>query len=94
MSVCVCALMDSWGHDELCVFAPVWMNVYACVLGCMGRVNPPWSVGVLTEDTVCATHVIFMFCAAFLKEPWNVFWGKIMLEQWEDGTEASETDEK
>lgn len=34
-----------------------------------------------------------MFCAAFTKEPWNGFWGKIMLKQWEDGPEDNEADE-
>lgn len=48
-------------------------------------------IGVLAP---CATHVKFMFCAAFTKESRNGFWGKIKLEQWEGGAEDNKTDEK
>lgn len=33
-----------------------------------------------------------MFCAAFTKEPWNGFWGKIMPRQPEDQAEDNEAE--
>lgn len=63
------------GHAGSCVPR----LVRKCML-VMGWVHPQWSVKVLTED--CAMHVKFMFCAAFLNEPWNGFQGKIF---WSNG---------
>ncbi len=75
--VCICSRVD----ERVCVCA-----------GLYGK-SEPGVVGGSIDRRLCASHVKFMFCAAFTKEPWNGFWGKITLEQWEDGTE-DETDEK
>ena len=92
----------SWtlrGHAGLCVFAPVWMNVRACVHACVCAPGPygksaPAVVSESIDRRLCASHVKFMSCTAFTKEAWNGFWGKIMPEQWEDGAEDNEPNEK
>lgn len=61
-------------------------------VGLYGKSEPAMVRGSI-DRRLCASHVKFMFCAAFTKEPWNGFCGKIMLEQWEDGAEDNETDE-
>lgn len=86
--------MDLRGHAWLCVFAPAWMNAYECVCVVPCGKNAPAMVNGSIDRGLCATHVKFMFCAAFTKEPWNGFRGNIMPEQWEDGAEDSETCEK
>lgn len=64
-----------------------WMCMHVCWTWEESTRRGQW------EYWLCASHVKFMFCAAFTKEPWNGFWGKIMLKQWEDGPEDNEADE-
>lgn len=71
---CVYTLMDLWGHAGLCVFAPVWMNVYLCV-GLYGKSKPAVVSGCI-DKRLCATHVKFMFCTAFTKEAPEWFLGE------------------
>lgn len=52
--------------------------------------SEPAVVGSSIDRSLCAPHVKFMYCAALTKEPRTGFWGKIMPEQREDGTEEKQ----
>lgn len=86
--MCSHGLLRSRWVGVVCICASVAIAC-VCASGCVGSVHPPWSWGAL-----CVTHVKFMFCAAFTKEPWNGFWGKITPQQREDGAKDNEMDGK
>lgn len=96
MDFCVCKSLYWCSHGLMgscwvvCICSRV--DVRVCV-GLYGKSEPTMVRGSI-DRRLCASHVKFMFCAAVTKEPWNGFWGEIMPEQWEDGTEDNETDEK
>lgn len=88
----------------VCEAAPVLSWTSRVMLGCVlrpgGRMCISVCVGHGGECTCCgqwehwwrATHVKFMFCAAFTKGPRNGFWGKIMPRQPEDQAEDNEAE--
>lgn len=91
MRVCVCALMDFWGHAGLYVFAPMWLTVCMCMcVGQNGKSEPTVVSGSINRR-LCAANVKFMYCAAFTKEACNGFWGKIMAVQWRDRSRERKT---
>lgn len=88
--VCEAAPVLSWTSRVMlgCVLGPGgWM----CISVCVGRGGECTRCGQW-EHWRCATHVKFMFCAAFTKEPRNGFWGKIMPRQPEDQAKDNEAE--
>lgn len=78
MRVCVCALMDLWGHAGLYVFAPMWLTVCMCM--CVGQdgKSEPTVVSGSIDRRLCAANVKFMYCAAPLqKRPAMVSGGRL-----------------
>lgn len=85
----------SWTFEVTlgCVYLRQCGDCLCLCVGLRGKCSPAVVMGRI-DRRLCATHVKFMFCAAFTKEPWNGFCGKITPQQREDGAKDNEMDGK